>query len=89
HATVAELVDETGAWNWNELNTWLPPELLLRFRSFPPPNRDYGCDERMGTRDQSADFVVSDMYKILSEVNNMEANSRWSKLWKLRVPERV
>jgi hypothetical protein len=89
NVTVAALVDETGNWKWSELIDWLPTDLLLRFRSFPTPSIDYGSDERMGIGEQSAEYVVSDMYNILSGFRNMEDNSRWCKVWKLRVPERV
>ncbi|GAU31487.1 hypothetical protein TSUD_332620 [Trifolium subterraneum] len=51
NASVADLVDETGDWNWN--------------------------------------VVVSDMYNILCEFNNIEDSLRWNKVWKLHVPERV
>jgi ribonuclease HI len=89
NVTVAALVDEMGNWKWSELIDWLPTDLLLRFRSFPTPSIDYGSDERMGIGEQSAEYVVSDMYNILSGFRNMEDNSRWCKVWKLRVPERV
>jgi hypothetical protein len=74
HASVAELIDETGDWKWSALNNWLPSDILLQIRSFPPPNMNYGQDELMGTRNHCDIFVVSDMYKILSGISNMENN---------------
>jgi hypothetical protein len=58
---VADLIDETGDWKWSALNNWLPSDILLQIRSFPPPNMDYGQDELMGTRNQCDVFVVSDI----------------------------
>jgi hypothetical protein len=89
NALVVDLVNETGDWNLSELTHWLHAYLVLRLRSFPPPSREYGHDEMMRMSKHGARFVVSDMYNILCEFNNIEDSERWNKAWKLRVPERV
>ncbi|GAU21275.1 hypothetical protein TSUD_286850 [Trifolium subterraneum] len=62
-ATVADLVDMTGTWNWNLLNGWVPNEVLRRLRSIPPPHDDFGADEMIGSNKDAADYEVTDIHR--------------------------
>ncbi|KAK2379785.1 Polynucleotidyl transferase, ribonuclease H superfamily protein [Trifolium repens] len=88
-ATVADLVDSTGDWNWSLFNDWLPTELKLRMLSIPPPHDNNGADVMKGANKYGNDYAVAEMYDILSEFQHMEINFLWRKIWKLHVAERV
>ncbi|MCH87266.1 ribonuclease H [Trifolium medium] len=84
-ATVANLIDAIGTWNWNLLNDWVPNEVLRRLRSIPPPHDDFGADEMTGSSKHAADYAVTDMYGIICNFQHMETNMVWDRIWKLKL----
>ncbi|MCH89608.1 putative ribonuclease H protein, partial [Trifolium medium] len=87
-AKVCDLVDENGCWNWNLMRDWMPLDLQHKIAAILPPHIDNGSDELAGAGGKSTEFSVSSMYYKLRGYSIDGANTIWSKIWKLHVPER-
>jgi hypothetical protein len=86
---VNQLVDGDGKWNWNLLTNWIPEEIIRKIAAIPPPNDEYGNDERVGIGGNLCGFSVADMYNILCDYHGEANNSLWNYIWRLKVPERI
>jgi ribonuclease HI len=84
-----ELVDERGNWDWNILHDWVPEHILKKIAAVTPPSDDYGDDEWVMAGCSNDSFSVAGMYMVLSGYHGQEEITKWKRIWKLNVPERV
>jgi hypothetical protein len=88
-ARVCDLVDDNGRWNWQLLEAWMPNHLLHKIAAIPPPSEENGCDEPVGICSDNNGYSVTAMYEQICGIQRENADTIWSKVWKLNVPERV
>jgi ribonuclease HI len=84
-----ELVDIEGKWNWNMMKDRLPVTLTKQIAAVPPPNEEFGNDDRVLAGGNGMQFSVSAMYRKLSDFSNGNEDSKWRKIWSVNAPERV
>jgi hypothetical protein len=72
-----ELVDIEGKWNWNMMKDRLPVTLTKQIAAVPPPNEEFGNDDRVLAGGNGMQFSVSAMYRKLSDFSNGNEDSKW------------
>ncbi|KAK8501943.1 hypothetical protein V6N12_019681 [Hibiscus sabdariffa] len=86
---MADMVTVTGEWDWDRLRDLLPSTVLEYMAATPPPLACLGDDVPGWRWDEKRQFQVSLAYEDLMDVGERRRASIWSKIWSLRVPQRV
>jgi ribonuclease HI len=86
---VKDLLNADGGWNWSLLQDWLPMDIQDKIAAIFPPNLENGRDKRCSVGGNSNGFSINATYQNLCGLRKEEAEPKWSKVWKLSVPERV
>ncbi|GAU10179.1 hypothetical protein TSUD_416550 [Trifolium subterraneum] len=86
---VRDIVDGNGYWNWSLLASWMPEEYQLKIAAIHPPRQENGRDIRVGVGGNSSDFSVASMYSNLCGYQSKDENTVWSRIWKIKCPERI
>jgi hypothetical protein len=71
------------------MSDWLPMHMLQKIIAIVPPSRDGGDDVRCWTGDIHGEFSVSAAYHSLCIFDTDTNHGLWSKIWNLKVQERV
>ncbi|KAK9021263.1 hypothetical protein V6N11_011261 [Hibiscus sabdariffa] len=85
---VADMVSATGDWDWNRLREFLPEEVLDHLAATPPPLPHLGEDVLGWRWDAKREFRVSSAYSFLMHEGERIRNSKWTRIWSLKVPQR-
>ena len=86
--TMSMMVTSSGDWDWQKLETCLPPSIVVKFLAVPPPTSELGPDSLMWPGESNGSFSVKSAYK-LRQVCRFDDEMIWSSIWKFRVSERV
>ncbi|KAK9004294.1 hypothetical protein V6N11_002096 [Hibiscus sabdariffa] len=86
---VADMVSATGDWDWNRLRELLPEEVLDHLAATPPPLPHLGEDVLGWRWDAKREFRVSSAYSFLMHEGERICNSKWTRIWSLKVPQRL
>ncbi|KAK9009828.1 hypothetical protein V6N11_036352 [Hibiscus sabdariffa] len=86
---VADMVSATGDWDWNRLREFLPEEVLDHLAATPPPLPHLGEDVLGWRWDAKQEFRVSSAYSFLMHEGERIRNSKWTRIWSLKVPQRI
>lgn len=88
NSSVRDLVTEAGGWNW-ELLDWLLVSAKMKITVVLPPKAKNGDDELVFSTNEEGNFSINRMYKDLDHSDTVVDSKEWSKVWDLKVPERV
>ncbi|CAJ2643605.1 unnamed protein product [Trifolium pratense] len=67
----------------------LPPEIISKITTLPPPIEADGADERGWPGDCMGRFTISNTYKLVCGYHELERDAIWKRIWRLEVPERI
>jgi hypothetical protein len=71
------------------INNIVPDNIIQRMYAIVPPNTDNGIDMLVWPGNRMGEFTVSSAYSMLVN-NQMDGNTtRWKRIWKLGVIERI
>ncbi|CAN1786718.1 Putative ribonuclease H protein At1g65750 [Linum perenne] len=89
--TVADFVDASGNWNISKLETCLNQEGINAVMGMSPPNKDRGEDGWAWGAEPNGKFLIKSAYNLLAgeEAVSRDLQELWTKIWKLRGPNRV
>jgi hypothetical protein len=84
-----DIVDDRGNWRFDMINNIVPDNIIQRMYAIVPPNTDNGIDMLVWPGNRMGEFTVSSAYSMLVN-NQMDGNTtRWKRIWKLGVIERI
>jgi ribonuclease HI len=84
-----DIVDDRGNWRFDMINNIVPVNIIHRLYAIVPPNTDNGIDMLVWPGNRMGEFTVSSAYDMLAK-NQMDGNTtRWRRIWKLGVIERI
>ncbi|KAK8485285.1 hypothetical protein V6N11_038057 [Hibiscus sabdariffa] len=86
---VADMVDNSGRWDWNRLSQWLPNEALERIVAVKPLQNGAGDDNPGWRWEKNQNCSTKSAYKALENDISADRNHVLSKIWKLPIPQRV
>ncbi|KAK8644788.1 hypothetical protein V6N13_118657 [Hibiscus sabdariffa] len=83
------MVSANGDWDWNRMREFLPEVVLDHLAATPPPLPHLGEDVLGWRWDAKREFRVSSAYSVLMQDGARIRNSKWTRIWSLKVPQRV
>jgi hypothetical protein len=84
-----DIVDDIGNWRFDMINNIVPDNIIQRMYAIVSPNTDNGIDMLVWPGNRMGEFTVSSAYSMLVN-NQMDGNTtRWKRIWKLGVIERI
>jgi hypothetical protein len=88
HVKLIDVADGTR-WNWNMLDSWIPPNMKAKIAALLPPDSSNGADKQVCMDNAMGLFSISKMYHALCDFNLTVMDPAWHHIWRLKVPERV
>ncbi|CAN1830216.1 Putative ribonuclease H protein At1g65750 [Linum perenne] len=79
-ASVADLVDITRQWNFEQLNPYLPREGLDLVAGMTPPQQDAGDDEWVWGCEGNRRFTIRSAYNLICKTSQLQTLDVWR--WK-------
>lgn len=89
NASVCDLVNMEGGWNWQLMDEWLHSNFKLCINAILPPMVDNEDDKFMIDSEEDGSFFVKNMYVKLMQEGDADGNNIWNHIWSMKVPERV
>jgi hypothetical protein len=89
---IADIIDETGSWNFDMLHQFFPDTLLQKLYAIVPPHDTNGDDVMLWPGNNLGQFTVSSAYNKLECGMRMSAqhtDQLWTKIWRIPSLERV
>ncbi|KAK8562688.1 hypothetical protein V6N12_010759 [Hibiscus sabdariffa] len=86
---VADMVQESGEWDWFRLHQLLPQECMDRIAAIHPPCSTLGEDIPQWRWEPNSQFSTRSAYSFLAHADVGRVNKVWKKVWQLRVPQWV
>lgn len=86
---VNSFVLNTRQWNWQILHEFLPANVCLAIAEFPLPNQQDDNDCLVWTVSANGLFSFSSALSVVESAGTDTSDRLWSKIWKLKAPERV
>ncbi|CAN1787613.1 Putative ribonuclease H protein At1g65750 [Linum perenne] len=88
-SSVSDMCDAAGLWNWELLNSCLPPSIINHVAGMEPPNPNGEEDELIWGPDPKGQFSIKSAYDILASCRSEPRQNLWSSIWKWQGPSRV
>nr|KYP40981.1 Putative ribonuclease H protein At1g65750 family [Cajanus cajan] len=79
----------SGVWNFTNLHTVLPTELLSSVQRLTVVNSSLGLDHFVWRGDNSGCYTAAAGYRFLTRVLSTKGDVVWKKVWKLMIIEKV
>ncbi|KAL4368559.1 hypothetical protein GQ457_05G007400 [Hibiscus cannabinus] len=88
---VADMVSESGDWDWARLCGVLPPRLLEQVGTVLPPHSEAGPDVPSWRLEDRRIFTMKSAYNhIFCHNGNDDQNFPvWKRVWKIQIPQRI
>ncbi|KAK8564185.1 hypothetical protein V6N12_036315 [Hibiscus sabdariffa] len=84
-----DMVNASGAWDWDRLETILPRERLERIASVQPPLSGSGEDKPMWRWKDKRNLTTRSPYAFIVHGTELHNTGIWKNIWKILVPQRV
>ncbi|KAK8652429.1 hypothetical protein V6N13_126462 [Hibiscus sabdariffa] len=84
---VADMVTDSGTWDWHRLQRLLPTESLERIAGIHPPCNELGDDLPRWRWEINGQFSTRSAYAFLHSEMDIRQNTIWPKVWGLKVPQ--
>lgn len=88
-ATVRDLINIEGSWNWQLMEYWIPPNFKLCINATLPLMVENAEDKFMINNEEDGSFSVKNMYVKLMQEGVVDGNNIWNHIWSMKVPKRV
>ncbi|KAL4335710.1 hypothetical protein GQ457_07G012060 [Hibiscus cannabinus] len=87
---VADIVSESGDWDWARLCGLLPPRLLDQVETVLPPQSEAGPDVPSWRLEDRRIFAMKSAYNHIFDYGNDDQSiTDWKRVWKIQVPQRI
>ncbi|KAK8484532.1 hypothetical protein V6N11_027796 [Hibiscus sabdariffa] len=83
---VADMMNVSGAWDWDRLETILPRERLERITSVQPPLSGSREDMPLWRWEDKRIFTTRSAYAFIVHGTELHDTDIWKKIWKILVP---
>uniref|UniRef100_A0A6N2N1I9 Reverse transcriptase zinc-binding domain-containing protein n=1 Tax=Salix viminalis TaxID=40686 RepID=A0A6N2N1I9_SALVM len=87
--TVANMVDRSGNWKWEEFAHLLPMQTLMGIVGYIPPRQDADADSMIWKQTSDGKFTVKTAYLAGEEGDNVHRDPVWKIIWKWKGLERI
>ncbi|CAN1122078.1 Putative ribonuclease H protein At1g65750 [Linum perenne] len=87
--SVSDFFLVNGAWDFNKLESCLPPEIILQIGGMTPPRAGAGEDVLVWGLEDNGRFSIKSTYALLQDFRLEDRNRKWQQLWKWQGPNKI
>ncbi|KAK8510313.1 hypothetical protein V6N12_073384 [Hibiscus sabdariffa] len=77
---VADMVDDSGSWDWNRISQRLLQDMLEKIDVVKPSQYGLGTDNPSWQWEENRSFSTQSTYKALDDTMNLDINPYWKKI---------
>ncbi|KAK8485586.1 hypothetical protein V6N11_050458 [Hibiscus sabdariffa] len=87
--TVRDMTTNSGEWDWSQLNSLLPRNILDQIAAIPPPHCQFSPDSLGWRWNDNREFSTRSAYEYLMGSNITPMEAIWKRIWNLEILQRV
>ncbi|KAL4325259.1 hypothetical protein GQ457_11G023500 [Hibiscus cannabinus] len=84
---VRDMTTISGEWDWSQLNSLLPQNILNQIAAIPPPHCQFSPDTLGWRWTDTREFSTRSAYDYLMGSDDAALDEVWKRIWKLEIPQ--